>query len=177
MSVVYPFNVAVDTFADCISSHFSQYSATVGCCRRKIISSTSRRASNAFHTIPRRWQHTSSPACHPASQNPGSVIWDSFSHKQFRTAEPPFFFLAIFDLPFLITCRFSVSTLSFYQKVQNLIKDTAYVKQRARHPLPRSLLHFLFYCFALCSYSIPIEQNALPIVLTSSSGLLYLTFA
>ena len=45
---VYPLMVAEETFADFISNHFSQYSATVGCCLRKRISSICRRASDCF---------------------------------------------------------------------------------------------------------------------------------
>ena len=43
------------------------------------------------------------------------------------------FFLAIFDLPFLITCSFRIYT-SFLSESLYLIKDTAGVKRRARHP-------------------------------------------
>src|SRR5699024_9658041 len=83
------------------------------------------------------------------------------------------FIFAIFDLPFLITCSFRIYTL-FLSESTDLIKDTAYVKQRARHPClaPASFSRLLFYAHTESHC-----ENALPIVLTSSSGLLYLTFA
>lgn len=63
------------------------------------------------------------------------------------------FFLAIFDLPFLIMCSIRIYT-SFLSESPHLIKDTAYAKQRPRHPcLAPGSLPILFFL-----YSFPIRK-------------------
>lgn len=68
-------------------------------------------------------------------------------------------------------CSLRIYTL-FLSESLHLIKDTADAKQRARH-LASLLLYFLFYYYCAVSQL----ANAQLIDLTSSSDLLYLTFA
>lgn len=68
-------------------------------------------------------------------------------------------------------CSLRIYTL-FLSESLDLIKDTADVKQRARHPcLAPASFPICYYCAASQL------ANAQLIDLTSSSGLLYLTFA